>query len=136
MSLINTFSSNDFFFENNLFFIKNKSINFLHKNKFNLSYTSLLKNNYSGAKLIKNNYNIFNNINNNLKQTFNPNIFYYFNKFEILIYFYFKPLFFKYIFLKSNNFKLLSLNTFSNLSSYMSSFFFILNHHFLINLTF
>lgn len=143
LSLItNNFNTNDSFFENNLFFIKNKTFNrFFSLNKFNANLFLFQQTSFSNQKLLKNNNiktSIFYKFNNNNKNFYltNPiisnfNNFYLFNKFEILFFFYFKPIFFKYIFLISNKLKTSHLDNFFNLNTYVSNFFFYSKNNFL-----
>jgi hypothetical protein len=155
--LINLYNSNnDLFFQNNYFFnnfpvfstndntfnlfsLKFNRYSFVSnfiqinstKPKYNKSIAAPIrnlnilsfKNNFFSLKFSKNSYP-FSNIFNDL----NLNKFYLFNKFEVLIFFYFKPLFFKYLTLVNNQ-----GNDFLNLKNYLKDYYFYSNKNTFFN---
>lgn len=145
--LNNFINNNDFFFESNYFFLnynyknfKTKQYSFFNKYKFKVDVFSLfletntiskLKNAHTYLELKKskasffNSFSNFNILKNNNIAGFNYfNLFYNFNRFEALCLFFFKPLFFKYIYLLNNNFKLTPLSSFNNLNLFFNNNFF------------
>lgn len=132
IKLFNLYNYNDVFFENNFFIFFNTFDKFFNKknkfNKFNNKF--FLKNinthfNFSKNFLphpqitYKKNFlklkSVFNISNNKFL-----NLFYKFNKFEIIILFFFKPLFLKFITLSLNSQKF----NYNNIISYVNNYFF------------
>lgn len=107
--------------EKNYIFIINKSLKSLKSLKnlpeLKLNVRDTNKINFKKYKINKNK-----NI-NNLKTL---NLF-KFNKFEILISVYYKPIFFKYVFSINNKIKINTLNLFNNMTTFFKNYFFHIN---------
>ena len=133
--LFNNYNNDNILLENNYFISSffNKITSNFNKYDFYSKISNLFnknKNNIEKNKVLVHHI-FFNYLNNyNFSNTYNKfNSFFKFNKFEILIFFFFKPLFFKYIMFKNNSLNKLPHSIFFNkIINYTNEYFFYSKH--------